>query len=195
VPARPARTNAELEAIYHARVDSARTRFIAADAEFMTGMIAHHAQALVMAAMAPSHGANAQVRVLAARIDNAQRDEISWMQQWLRDRGRPVPEVHIEGTQLMIHGAGAHHDHSAMPGMLTPVQLDQLDAARGAEFDRLFLEFMVRHHQGAVEMVDDLFATDGAAQDGDTFKVASDIQVDQRTEIARMRLMLDEMED
>jgi len=195
-PARPARSVEELEAAYHARVDSARTRFTEADARFMSGMIGHHAQALIMAAMAPTHGAGPQLRVLAARIDNAQSDEIAWMQQWLRDRGQPAPEVHIEGTTLMIHGAGGHgHDHSTMPGMLTPAQLDELDAARGIEFDRLFLEFMIQHHAGAVTMVEDLFATDGAAQDGDTFKLASDVQVDQRTEIARMQLMLDALTD
>ena len=91
------------------------------------------------------------------------------------------------------HGGGMAHDHSSMPGMLTQAQLDELDAARGAKFDRLFLTYMIGHHAGAVTMVDDLFASDGAAQGGNTFKVASDIQVDQRTEIARMQLMLDQM--
>ncbi len=190
-PAPSARSAAELEAIYHARVDSARARFVDADVHFVTGMIGHHAQALIMAAMAPTHGAGPQLQRLAARIDNAQRDEISWMQQWLRDRNQPVPEVHIQGTQLMIHGAGAHHDHSSMPGMLSPAQIDELDAARGAGFDRLFLSFMIQHHQGAVQMVDELFAVDGAAQHPDTYKLADDVQVDQRTEIARMQLMLD----
>lgn len=188
-----ARSAEELEALYRARMDSAFAQHTDADAEFMTGMIAHHAQALVMSAMAPRNGAGSQVRVLAARIDNAQRDEIRWMQQWLRDRGQPVPEVHIEGTRLMIHGAGAHHDHTAMPGMLTEEQLAELDAARGEDFDRLFLRYMIQHHAGAVQMVDQLFATDGAAQHDDTYKVADDIQVDQRTEIARMQLMLDEL--
>ena len=93
----------------------------------------------------------------------------------------------------MGHGAG--HDHSNMPGMLTDAQLAELDAARGAEFDRLFLAYMIGHHEGAVIMVDDLFAQDGAAQDDDSFKLASDIQVDQRTEIARMQLMLDRLSD
>ena len=194
-PQPPTRSQAELEAIYQARVDSARTRFVEADVHFVTGMIGHHAQALVMAAMAPTHGANPELQRLASRIDNAQRDEISWMQQWLRDRGQPVPEVHIQGTELMIHGAGAHHDHASMPGMLTPAQIDELDAARGPEFDRLFLEFMIQHHQGAVQMVDDLFAVDGAAQHADTYKLADDVQVDQRTEIARMQLMLDGLTD
>lgn len=191
-PAQAGRSVEELEALYQARQDSARARFIEADAEFMAGMIAHHAQALVMAAMALRNDAGPQLRILAARIDNAQRDEIRWMQQWLRDRGRPVPEVHMEGTHLMIHG-GADHAHHHMPGMLTQDQLDELDAARGTEFDRLFLRYMIQHHAGAVQMVDELFATDGAAQHPDTYKVADDIQVDQRTEIERMQMMLDEL--
>jgi uncharacterized protein (DUF305 family) len=180
---------AELELMYRARIDSARTRFVEADARFMSGMIAHHAQALVMAGLAPSHGASPTIRTLAARIINAQQDEIEIMQRWLRDRDQPVPEVHVVGTTLMVHGADhAHHHH--MPGMLTPEQLRELDRARGPEFDRLFLRFMIQHHRGAVAMVDELFGTDGAGQDPTVFKFASDVQVDQTTEIARMEQML-----
>ncbi|MEM6328381.1 MAG: DUF305 domain-containing protein, partial [Bacteroidota bacterium] len=87
------------------------------------------------------------------------------------------------------------HDHSGMPGMLTDAQLREMDAARGVEFDRLFLAYMIQHHQGAVTMVDDLFAQDGAAQDDASFKLASDINVDQQTEIARMQRMLDAITD
>ncbi len=181
-------STAELEALYWARMDSARTLFTEADVHFMTGMIGHHAQALVMSALAPTHGASAAVQTLAARIINAQQDEIATMQQWLRDRGQPVPEIHITGTTLMVHGAGDHAMH--MPGMLTPEQLQELDEARGAAFDRLFLTYMIQHHRGAVTMVDDLFSIDGAAQDEAAFKLASDIHVDQITEIARMERML-----
>jgi uncharacterized protein (DUF305 family) len=181
----PAR-NADIEALYRARLDSARMRFTPADVHFMTGMIGHHAQALVMAGMAPTHGASPQVQTLCARIINAQNDEIGFMQRWLRDRGQPVPGVHIAGTTMTV--SGAHHVH--MPGMLTPEQMHELDQARGPEFDRLFLRFMIQHHQGAVTMVDELFATDGAGQDLLSFKIASDIQVDQSTEIARMERML-----
>ncbi|MBX6363896.1 MAG: DUF305 domain-containing protein [Gemmatimonadetes bacterium] len=185
---RPAATsNAEFEAIFRARTDSARMRYTDADVRFMTGMIGHHAQALVMAGFAPSHGASPSVQTLAARIINAQRDEIATMQTWLRDRGQPVPEVHIMGSELMIHGVD--HDMT-MPGMLTPEQMRQLDAARGAEFDRLFLTFMIQHHNGALTMVRELFATDGAGQDEAVFKFANDVQVDQKTEIARMERML-----
>jgi len=181
----------ELEAIFRQRQESARARFTEADVRFMTAMIAHHAQALVMAGLAPTHGAGAEVRTLAARIINAQQDEIATMQQWLRERGQPVPEVHGEGLEQRVHGAEhAHH----MPGMLTDEQLRELDAARGREFDRLFLTYMIQHHRGAVGMVLELFATDGAGQDEAVFKFASDVQVDQATEIDRMQLMLSALE-
>lgn len=182
----PASTT-ELEALYRARADSARMRFTPADVRFVTGMIGHHAQALIMAGLAPTRGASPAVQTLAARVINAQRDEIASMQQWLRDRGQPVPEVHIQGTQLMVHGA----EHAAhMPGMLTEAQLQELERARGAEFDRLFLTYMIQHHRGAVAMVHELFGTDGAGQDTAVFSLASDIQVDQLTEISRMEQML-----
>jgi len=192
-PAPAADATAELEALYQARMDSARMLFTEADVHFMTGMIAHHAQALVMARLAPTHGARATVQTLAARIINAQQDEIATMQQWLRDRGQPVPEVHITGTTLMVHGADDHAMH--MPGMLTQEQLQELDEARDAAFDRLFLTYMIQHHSGAVTMVDDLFSTDGAAQDEAAFKLASDIHVDQITEIERMERMLGALPD
>ncbi|QXD14122.1 DUF305 domain-containing protein [Rhodocaloribacter litoris] len=182
---------AGLEALYWARQDSARTRFTEADVHFVTGMIVHHAQALVMSALAPTHDAGPAVRRLTARILNAQRDEIATMQQWLRDRGLTVPDIEIDGIRLTVHGVDHHMMH--MPGMLSQAQLEALDAARGPEFDRLFLEYMIQHHQGAVDMVEELFATDGAALDEQVFKLASDIQVDQRTEIERMRLMLQQM--
>jgi uncharacterized protein (DUF305 family) len=178
----------DYDAIYRARQDSARMRFTEADAEFVAGMIAHHAQALVMSEMAPTHGASPAIRTLTARIINAQRDEIAIMQRWLRLRDQPVPQIHIEGTVLTIHGS--EHAGHMMPGMLTPEQIDALDAARGEAFDRLFLEYMIQHHQGAVTMVLDLLKVDGALQDEAVFKLASDIQVDQTTEIARMEKML-----
>ena len=181
---------AELEAIYRARTDSALLNVHDADVSFMTGMIGHHAQALVMSGHAPANGASASIRTLAARIINAQKDEIAVMQRWLRDRGRIVPEVHGEGAGVMVHGPD-HIMH--MPGMLTAEQLEELEGARGADFDRLFLTYMIQHHEGAVTMVHELFATDGAAQDDLVFKMASDIQVDQTTEIARMKMMLEQM--
>ena len=185
----PAPSTAKLEAIYWARMDSARMGFTAADVHFMTGMIGHHGQALVMAALAPTHGASPTVQRLCARIINAQKDEIATMQQWLRDRGQTVPEVHITGTSMTVDGPEyAMH----MPGMLTPEQIRELDEVRDRDFDRLFLTYMIQHHRGAVTMVHELFGTDGAALDDVVFKLASDIQVDQTTEIARMELMLKE---
>lgn len=174
-------------ALAEARADSARYPYTAADVRFMLGMIPHHAQAVVMSRWAPTHGASASVQTLAARIINAQQDEIRTMQQWLRDRGQQVPEGDAAAMPMM-HDAAGHP--MLMPGMLTTAQMQQLDASRGAEFDRLFLTFMIRHHQGAVAMVQDLFDTYGAAQDRATFKLASDINVDQSTEIARMQRML-----
>lgn len=153
-----------------------------ADVRFMSAMIGHHAQALVMAGMAPTHGASPAVQRLAERIVAGQQDEIASMQQWLRERGRPVPEGHA--------GHGTHHG-AHMPGMLTEGELRQLDGARGQEFDRLFLTYMIRHHRGAVTMVKELFASPGAAQDRTVFKFADDVGVDQTTEIARMERMLD----
>ena len=154
----------------------------------MTGMIGHHAQALIMAGLAPTHGANTRIQTLCARIINAQQDEIATMQQWLRSRGQPVPEVQITGTTLIVHGAGEHV--TRMPGMLTEEQMHELDDAQGADFDRLFLTYMIQHHRGATVMVDELFSKDGAGQDELAFKLASDINVDQITEIARMERML-----
>jgi uncharacterized protein (DUF305 family) len=176
-PAPPSvRTNAE--AIARARADSARLPYTEADVHFMSMMIGHHAQAVKIAGWAPTHGANPSVQRLAERVVNAQQDEIVTMQQWLADRQKPVPGIHDD------------HAHHQMPGMLTAEQLAQLDRARGAEFDRLFLTLMIQHHRGAVAMVKQLFNTTGAAQDQLVFKFASDVQVDQTTEVARMEQML-----
>jgi uncharacterized protein (DUF305 family) len=177
----------ELPAMARARADSVRHPYTAADVAFMSHMIGHHAQALVMAGWAPTHGANASVRTLAERIINAQQDEIATMQRWLGDRGKPVPEARPTGMKMMMNGV--QHE-MLMPGMLTEAQMKQLDQARGPEFDRLFLTFMIQHHRGAVSMVKDLFDTNGAAQDETVFKFANDVNVDQSTEIARMERML-----
>jgi len=209
MPARPASlSNAEFKALYLARQDSARMRFTEADVYFVTGMISHHAQALVMSELAPTHGASPSVETLAARIINAQRDEIALMQRWLEDRGQPVPQVKIDGLILtiemsaptgneghdaqMVHDAAGAHEHH-LPGMLTQEQLEELAAAFGPQFDHLFLTYMIQHHAGAVTRVHDLFSVDGAGQDGVVFKLASDIQVDQITEIERMTQMVDAM--
>lgn len=158
-----------------------------ADVRFMTGMIHHHAQALVMARWAPTHGASSAIQILAERIIVGQNDEIGIMQRWLRERDQPVPAVDAPMDHA-AHGAG----HSTMmPGMLTPEQLAQLDASRGPAFDWLFLNFMIQHHRGAVTMVDELFGSQGATQDEPVFKIASGVYADQTTEIERMQKMLD----
>ena len=189
-----------LEALYWARVAEDRSQYVQADVDFMTGMIGHHAQALVMSAFAEPNGADATVRTLAARIVNAQRDEIAAMQKWLRDRGEPVITYRIEGSRLTLGLEGqpegaplpdaGSHDHRSMPGMLSQAQLDELESARGRLFDRLFLHYMIGHHQGAVVMVDALLDAGGANLDRASFKLASDINADQTTEIVRMRQML-----
>ena len=167
------------------RADSVRNSYVQADVEFMTDMIHHHAQALVMGRMARTHDASGPIQVLAERIIVGQNDEIAIMQRWLGDQGQPAPDPAL-GTS---HGEHATH----MPGMLTQEQLSKLDAARGAEFDRLFLTYMIQHHQGALTMVEELFDTYGAAQGDMVFKIASDIGADQTSEIDRMRSMLREM--
>ena len=186
----PTISPAEFESLYRARTDSARMAYTEADIRFMTGMIGHHAQALVIAALVPGRGVSPSVRTLAARTINAQEDEIATMRQWLQDRGQPVAELHTSGTGPTVRGPG---ETMRMPGMLSPEQIQELDDARGSEFDRLFLAHMIQHHRGAVTMVNELFATDGAALDDAAFKIASDIQVDQTTEVARMERMLDAM--
>ena len=185
---RPADERQDHAAIAKAREDSARRPYTAADIHFMSAMIGHHAQAMAMAKLAPSRGASASVLRLAERIVNGQEDEIATMQEWLGDRRQPVPEAR-PGSMTM---AGVEHE-LPMPGMLTGRQMRQLELAQGPEFDRLFLTLMIRHHRGAVTMVDTLFATYGAGQDHTVFKLASDVSVDQITEIARMQTMLAEI--
>ena len=160
-----------------------------ADIEFMSGMIPHHAQAVIMGGWARTHGARKDVAVLCERIVVGQSDEIAMMQQWLRDRGQPVPDA--KSTRHKMKMNGMEHE-MLMPGMMTDEQMAALDKARGPEFDRLFLEGMIRHHQGAIDMVDVLFKSHGAAQDETIFRFASDVYADQSTEIARMQKMLGE---
>ena len=159
-----------------------------ADVEFMSGMIPHHAQAVIMAGWAPSHGAREDVAILCERIVVAQRDEIFTMQSWLRDRDQPVPDA--TSTRHKMKMNGVEHE-MLMAGMLTDEEMAELDRARGPEFDRLFLNGMIRHHQGAIDMVDVLFKAYGAAQDEVVFKFASVVYADQSIEIDRMTKMLE----
>ena len=158
-----------------------------ADVDFITGMISHHAQAIVMAKMAPSHGASPSIQTLCERIINAQGDEINLFSDWLRDRNLPVPPPKPMPMKMMMNG---QEHEMMMPGMLTDEQMKQLDAARGQQFDSLFLTFMIQHHRGAVTMVNTLLSSQGAAQDDQVFKFQSDIYADQTTEIDRMQRML-----
>ena len=246
----------DLSELFWARQDSAKMQFTQADVDFMTDMIGHHAQALIMSSMASVNNASPSIVILTKRIINAQKDEIGIMQRWLHERNQSVPQVIIEGLQLIIkpgnepslvfdsaqvahavkhfnkhgsymdfthyqlmHGNDMNHegmdhstmshsegemnhedmdhagmqDHSGMPGMLTQDQLEELALAKGTEFDRLFLTYMIQHHTGAIIMVKDLVETDGAAQELQIGELAGEINVDQKTEIERMRLMLMEV--
>ncbi len=151
------------------------------DTRFMHHMIAHHGQALVMTKLVPERSSTAGFRLMSERIEISQQDETALMRRWLQQRGKPLP---MDGDHTM---------HMAMPGMLAEGQLAGLAAARGAEFERLFLELMIRHHEGALTMVRELLGSQGAAQDSEMYRLASDIDADQRAEIARMRSMLNAM--
>ena len=160
--------------------DLSHVQYTPADVRFMQGMIGHHAQALEMTALLQSRTRSEDMRKLALRIEVSQADEIKMMQDWLKRRGQPLPDPH------------AHHAPGAMlmPGMLTAEEMTRLAGAAGPEFDRLFLEFMIKHHDGALIMVTGLFSTAGAGQEAEIFAFASDVDADQRMEIDRMRGML-----
>ena len=162
--------------------DLSGVQHTAADVQFMQGMISHHAQALEMTALLYDRSSWQDIRMLAQRIDVSQADEINMMQDWLVVRDEGMAEHHAHGTMLM-------------PGMLTPDQMAELAAATESDFDRLFLEYMIMHHQGAVVMVEALFASPGAAQESQIFSFASDVIADQSMEITRMRRMRGMLED
>ena len=168
-----------------AKADGGVMPYTKADVQFMQGMIGHHAQAVVMAGWAQTHRARSDVKILASRIDVGQRDEIAFMQRWLTERREMVPGADMKGEHAMMHMPGM-----LMPGMLTPEQMAQLDKASAVEFDRLFLTFMIQHHQGALTMVEQLFSSPGGGQELYVFRFASDVGADQITEIDRMRTML-----
>jgi uncharacterized protein (DUF305 family) len=183
------------------RPDSARHGYTAADVRFVHHMLAHHAQALAMTSLVPARTTRPDMRLLAERIDVSQKSEIAMMQRWLKARGEEIPDfaTHHDMNGHVMTG----HDMSMsvastpgmathgmlMPGMLTPEQMAALSSASGPEFDRLFLEGMIQHHEGALVMVADLFATQGAGQESEIFRFASDVDADQRAEIRRMRTM------
>lgn len=194
---------AQLSGVERARVDSLRYPYTEADISFMQGMIQHHAQAIKISRWAPTHEASPALRRLTARIINAQQDEITLMRTWLADRSRSAPSVSPTGDITMPpdlvdeHAGhempGGHGGHNGMPGMLSDAELAELDAARGEDFNVLFLQRMIMHHRGAVTMVRDLIASRAGAQDETIFKFAADVEVDQSTEIRRMLTMLLEL--
>jgi uncharacterized protein (DUF305 family) len=164
-----------------------------ADVEFMQGMIMHHAQAVEMTALMPSHTENKELLALGSRISSSQTDEIRFMKRWLAARGEPLSMTMHRATPEMQGGDMAHHSMAPlalMPGMLTPEQMGALGKARGAEFDRLFLTGMMQHHNGALTMVKELFDTAGAGQDAEIFGFATDVDNGQRAEIRIMQNML-----
>jgi uncharacterized protein (DUF305 family) len=178
-PGQPARTIDARQA-----VDLSKVRFTTADVEFMQGMISHHAQAIEMTDLLKARTTRPEMLRLAERIDLSQGDEIRMMQQWLVQRGQLAPDQHAH-----------HHESMMMPGMLTPEQMKQLDAARGLAFDRMFLEAMIAHHRGALAMVDELMTKPGAAQESEMFAFVSDVEADQKAEIARMAALLQELSE
>ncbi len=153
----------------------------------MQGMIMHHAQAVEMTALIESHTENKDVRSLGARISHSQSDEIAFMKRWLATRGQPLSDA----THDMHHMNHKNMSHELMPGMLTAEQMKSLRNAKGEEFDRLFLTGMIQHHDGALTMVKDLFATAGAGQDAELFNFATDVDSGQRAEIRIMQNMLE----
>jgi uncharacterized protein (DUF305 family) len=171
----------------------------AADVRFMQGMLHHHAQALEMTALLPDRSSSRDLALLAQRIEISQRDEIAWMGDWLERQEEDVPDTgahpghdHQEGSgNAQEHVHDASEDRPLMPGMLTTEQMAELADATGDQFDRLFLRYMIQHHEGALTMVSELFSIEGAAQDPDVFRMASEIDSDQRAEIRRMSTMLD----
>jgi uncharacterized protein (DUF305 family) len=166
-----------------------------ADIQFMQGMIMHHAQAVEMTAMIPSHTQNKELQSLGARISSSQSDEIKLMKRWLAARGESVQKAMPEMPGMDMSGAdnsnkAPHASMALMPGMLTPEQMGALQKAKGAEFDHLFLVGMIQHHNGALTMVKDLFDTAGAGQDAELFNFATDADNTQRVEIRIMETML-----
>ena len=163
---------------------ASRPPHTAADVEFIQGMITHHRQALAMNELVDARTRNGTIHLLAQRIEVSQTDEIAQMSRWLERHGEAVPSAAAPHA--------GHEGHSAMmPGMLTEQEMAELAAAQGTTFDRRFLELMIRHHEGALTMVGTLFATPGAGQDVDIFRIASEVDSDQRIEIERMRRMLE----
>ncbi|HEX7138597.1 MAG TPA: DUF305 domain-containing protein [Vicinamibacterales bacterium] len=165
--------------------DLSQVQYTGADIKFMQGMIGHHAQAIEMTSLIATHTSSEDMKKLGGRIQISQDDEIHMMQTWLSVRGQQVPDRNA----MHMHGA------TLMPGMLSPDEMKQLADAKGVGFDKLFLEGMIKHHGGALTMVQELFATPGAGQDSEIFAFASDVDADQRMEIERMSALLERIKE
>ena len=170
-----------------AQADTSHRGYTAADVAFMQGMIGHHAQALEMAALVKERTSREDFHLMAERIRVSQETEIEQMKRWLQRRGEQIPPADAHVHAAMGHG-------ELMPGMLTEAEMNQLRNARDREFERLFLELMIKHHEGALQMVRDLYATPGSGQEPELFILASDVDADQTAEIRRMRMMLERLQ-
>ena len=184
IPPFPAPAPAAAQAFAPPVGDSGRRGYTAADVHIMSGMIYHHSQAVLIAGWAAAHDAGPSVQTLCDRIVASQKDEIALLSRWLATRHEAVP--HPDAEHMMMPEMEVTH---RMPGMLSAEQLAQLDRARGPDFDQLFLRLMIQHHQGAITMVNDLFAA-GAGEEEPVYKMASSVYADQTTEIERMQRML-----
>lgn len=194
---------ADFEALFHARADSSLQNFVEEDVHFFRMMIPHHSQALEMSALAANRTENRSILALAARISGGQAEEIDRMRAWLRLRGLAEPgDTSAPEPAAALPATMDGHDHGAagaappvpevhmMPGLLTSAEMAELAAAEGSEFDRLFLSYMIYHHRGAIQMVEELFASPNGGKDEEVFRFAAEIRVDQSTEVSRMERML-----
>lgn len=186
-PGAPGESTREVEPVPTHAEDRAHTE---ADVAFMRAMIPHHAQALTMAELVPDRTDWREIGLAAERIQRSQATEIAMMRRWLASRGEEAPPANAGRAP----GPGGHDGHGGMHGMVSARELARLEAARGDDFDRLFLELMIRHHQGALRMTRELLATEGAAREPELFQFLSHIDADQRAEIARMHRMLNALE-
>ena len=159
-----------------------------ADVKFMQGMIHHHAQAIDMTELLKTRTGSDDMKKLGMRIQVSQTDEIRMMQRWLQAHGQEAPDPHAMHMPGMVMPGMDHGP--MMPGMLTPEEMAHLATLKGAEFDRFFLEGMIKHHGGAIDMVKELFGSPGAGQDSNIYAFASDVVADQQMEIDRMSGML-----
>ena len=176
--------------------DLSKVQATPADATFMQGMIHHHAQALDMVALLKTRTNSDDMQKLGERIRISQADEIGMMQRWLRARGADVPDPHaLHMPGMIMPGMDHGTQEPLMPGMLTQQEMAHLATLKGADFDRAFLEGMIKHHGGALTMVQELFATPGAGQESVIFAFASDVDADQRMEIDRMSAMLAKLKE